>query len=406
MGNMLLALIMVGLLVVILMGFVRSIRPQQEGRIGLIEAWGKFERVVVPGRYMIWPWERLAGELPLQIFEFTTAPQKLVLKGGAPLTLSAIVYYQIENAHNTPGAPRPLHVIGQEPPPIGTPAGVRTVSPATVAAAPAVAARRNGNGIGVDSLEPVARSHAQRRANPTPVARTTAIVRRAFSRNANLIEVYHAAYRAFYLVADWREATEKEAVATLQQVFSKVSVADDIFGNVNWQEALGARVRDHLSAKTQQWGVQILDVAFKDVSFSEQTLQNMYAEPRATREGRIRAMEAENYQRIAELLHLTPAQLLSWRQVEVMRELAKSPQPRVMFTTDILGHAAAGLPQQGFAAGGDQSNQAPPPNVRGYLGGEPPPPPLPRDVAERGGPSGSAGGSEIVAPSLQNVDQQ
>jgi len=345
MGPVILALFMVFIVVMMMVMVIRTIHIQHEGQIGLIESWGRFSRVVVPGRYILWPWEQFAGQLPLQIFEYTTEPQRLVLKGGSSLTLSAIIYFQLAHASSTPGAPRPARIMGTEPAPVGT------TTVAGYGAAPGTAmATSPRRGVGIDPLEPMTRTQAQRRAMPMATALprgTTAAIRRILGRNDTKLDIFRAAYRARYLVADWREASRREAIATLQQVFSKVSAADDIFGDVDWQATLGERVREQLTEKTERWGVQIVDVAFKDVTFADITLQNMFAEPRAEREGRIRTKEAENYKRIAELLGLSPSQLLNWRQVEIMRDLAKSPQPRVMFTNPLAtpADAASAAPQ-------------------------------------------------------------
>jgi hypothetical protein len=259
-------------------------------------------------------------------------------------------------------------------------------------------ARRSG--VGIDPLEPLVRTQAQRRGVPLATARprgTTATIRRILGRNDHKLDIFQAAYRARYLVGDWQDATRREAIATLQQIFSKVSAADDIFGNVEWQETLGQRVEEQLTEKTERWGVQIIDVAFKDVAFAEMTMQNMFAEPRAEREARIRTKEAENYKRIAELLGLTPGQLLNWRQVEIMRELAKSPQPRVMFTNpltlvpDTAAPTSPALPT-GTLDGATQPQPQLNPGTVGQHVGMPP-----------GSPQGTP---EMIAPSLRNVDQQ
>jgi len=414
-GNVIFALVMIGIVAGILVMGVRSIKIQHEGKIGIVEAWGRFARVLTAGRYILWPWERVVDELPLQIFEWETPSQKLVLKGGAPLTISAVIYYQIEHANRTPGAPPPPHIVGTAPAPLGSPTYVSRPGGRLVPAVAGVQVQSRA-GLGIDTLEPGARAQAQRRTRVAPttrlMTRSTTFLNRVLGRTTQQLDISHAAYRAKYVVHDWQEATKREAVAALQQVFSKVGVADDIIGNVNWQEVLGERVREHLAERTQRWGVQIIDVAFKDMMLNEMTLANLHAESRAEREGRVRAKEAENYQRIADILHLTPAQLLSWRQVEVMRELAKSQQPRVMFTTDMMGRMSEmPAPQQAAVIPqGDLNAAQANPDLRGYLGSEPPPPPLnaPRmaDRSLASGQPGGVGNSGIVAPSLQNIDQQ
>ncbi|MGN6758156.1 MAG: SPFH domain-containing protein [Thermomicrobiales bacterium] len=412
MGSVIFALVMIGLVAAILVMGVRSIKIQHEGKIGIVEAWGRFARVLTAGRFILWPWERVVDELPLQIFEWETPSQKLVLKGGAPLTISAVIYYQIEHSNRTPGAPRPPHIVGTVPAPLGSSSFIAAPGNRLVPAGVGAQVQSRA-GLGIDALEPGARAQAQRRPRVAPttrlMTRSTTFLNRMLGRTGEQLDISHAAYRAKYVVHDWQEATKKEAVAALQQVFSKVGVADDIIGNVNWQEVLGERVREHLEERTQRWGVQIIDVVFKDMQLNEMTIANLHAESRAEREGRVRAKEAENYQRIADILHLTPAQLLSWRQIEVMRDLAKSQQPRVMFTTDMMGRINEMPPPQQMAVLPPGDPNAAQTNQRGYLGSEPPLPPLTaQPMADRSlGPGQPGGGSSgIIAPTLQNIDQQ
>jgi hypothetical protein len=83
-----------------------------------------------------------------------------------------------------------------------------------------------------------------------------------------------------------------------------------------------------------------------------------------------------------------------------------------MFTTDMMSRVSEMPPAQQVVMlpQGDPNAVQTNPDQRGYLGSEPPLPPInaPR-MADRslgpGQPSG-AGSSGIVAPSLQNIDQQ
>ncbi|MGI8588121.1 MAG: SPFH domain-containing protein [Chloroflexia bacterium] len=409
MGNLIFGLFMIGIVIYLLVMGARSVKIQHEGRIGLVEAWGRFARVVPPGRYILWPWEHISGELPLQIHEWETPPQKLMLRGGTPLTLSAVIYYQIEHAHSTPGAPRPPRIMGSSPPPVGS----YVDTPALPASSPTVF--QNHSGIGIDSLEPAGR--AGRRTPPARTGSAPATIIGRIMGQRRPLDITQAAFRAKYMVRDWKEATEKEAVAVLQNLFSKIAIADDITGDINWQETLGERVREHLTEKTERWGVQIIDVTFKDAALSEMTLQNLHAEPRAERESRVRIKEAESYKKVAEILGLSQSDLLHWRQVEIMRELSKSPQPRVMFTSgmtpggDAAPANAAGPMNPMLAGDRGAAPQLGGPALNGYLGTEPPIPALSPEqmAASRGIPqpeSPAAGDSGMVAPSLQNIDQQ
>jgi hypothetical protein len=272
---------------------------------------------------------------------------------------------------------------------------------------------RSRAGLGVDSLEPGARTGAQRRQSAPAMLRDTGttLINRITGRGVGQLDVTHAAYRAKYIVHDWQEATHKEAVATLQQVFSRVGVGEDITNDINWQETLGHRVAEHLNEKAQSWGVHILDVTFKDPALSEMTLQNLNAEARATREGRVREREAESYRKVAEILNLSPADLMRWREVEIMRELSKG-QPRVMFnagmsqtarmTESPIASANSQNPLLPMLAGGERDLPAggsPP----GYLGSEPPTPAL---SAGSLSVAPSVATTGMVAPNLSRVDQQ
>jgi regulator of protease activity HflC (stomatin/prohibitin superfamily) len=411
MGNIIFAVVIFAIVAAILAGLVRSIRIQHEGKVGVVESWGRFSRVIAPGRYILWPWERVVGEMPLQMFEWETPPQKLMLRGGAPMTITAVIYYQIEHAHKTAGGPRPPRVIGTTPAPVGSVAHDHTPS----VDIPSLT-NRSRAGLGVDSLEPGARTGAQRRQSAPAMLRNTSatLINRITGRGTSQLDVTHAAYRAKYIVHDWQEATHKEAVATLQQVFSRVGVGEDITNDINWQETLGHRVAEHLNEKAQAWGVHILDVTFKDPALSEMTLQNLNAEARATREGRVREREAESYRKVAEILNLSPADLMRWREVEIMRELSKN-QPRVMFNAGMsqaarisdnpIAGANAQNPLLPMMAGGERdlpagAAAAGPP---GYLGSEPPTPALSSGSLTV---SPSAVTTGMVAPSLSRVDQQ
>ncbi len=414
MGNIIFAVLIFAIVVVLLMGLVRSIKIQHEGKVGVVEAWGRFSRVLAPGRFILWPWERVVGELPLQMFEWETKPQKLMLRGGSPMTLAAVIYYQIEHAHKTAGAPRPPRIIGTTPAPVGNSLANHTPTPAVTHSSHSRA------GLGIDSLEPAAHTGAQRRAGtPTATVRQTGVMllNRVTGRGGGQLDVTHAVYRAKYVVHDWQEATHKEAVAVLQHVFSRISVAEDINGDINWQETLGRRVADHLNEKTEQWGVHIIDVTFKDPALSEMTLMNLNAEARTDREGRVRTKEAESYRRVAEILGLNPADLLRWREVEIMRELSKS-QPRVMFSTGMAG-MSGGRPADAtmqplspqnpviplLASDGSQS-AVPAMPLNGYLGNEPPTPALSANMMAAGQTVVSPTAGSMVAPSIRSADQQ
>src|SRR5438045_6009501 len=96
-------------------------------------------------------------------------------------------------------------------------------------------------------------------------------------------EMEHAAYAAVYTVKDWQRITEQAAVDVLHQTFAEVDIGKELFGNPRWQTEMAERVRHRLNLETLHWGIEIRDVKFKSVEFSEMTMKNLTAEPRAER---------------------------------------------------------------------------------------------------------------------------
>jgi regulator of protease activity HflC (stomatin/prohibitin superfamily) len=319
-GNVILALLLVAAAAGMVIAILRSMRFQQEGRVGVVETFGRFSRVVLPGRYFLWPWDNLRAEVPLQMFVFETEEESLLTKSGSSVKLRMVVFYQLahvgRNAHSVE-APR---VVGSAPLPRGSnlapgmvarvglaPGGSRRVVTAGGAGAVAVSAPHS----------PLA---------PEPNFMSRIMGRRQF------VDVEHAAYRAVYTVEDWRALTEKEAVDILHQTFAKLDVAKDLFGNDNWQGEVAEQLRTHLNEKTLRWGVEIHEINFKEVQFHEITMKNLFAEARAEREARLRRIEARTQKEIGDLLGLDAEGLLRLRYIDAMRELAQNSQARLMFS--------------------------------------------------------------------------
>src|SRR5215212_2868094 len=94
-SNIILALLLVGAAGALVWSIFRSMKFQQEGSLGIIETFGRFSRVALPGRYFLWPWDSLRADVPLQMFTFETPEQSLLTKSGAPVKLKMIIFYQL-----------------------------------------------------------------------------------------------------------------------------------------------------------------------------------------------------------------------------------------------------------------------------------------------------------------------
>ncbi len=329
MGSVLLALILVGALVVMIVMLVRSMKFQKEGSVGVIETFGRFSRVTLPGRYFLWPWDNYRKEVPLQLFDYETGEQTLRTKSGQPVMLTMVVFYQLAHVSNPRDLPR---VIGTAPAPRGS-----NLVPGMLITA---GATRSGN----VPLSVRQRQGVVPMGSPAgPLAPEPNMFSRLLGRR-NFLDVEHAAYRATYIVDDWQHLTKKEAVDTLHQVFARLDIGKDLFGNDNWQNEIADRVRTHLNEKTARWGVEIHEIDFKGVNFSEQTMMSLTAEARAEREARQRRLEAKTQKEIADMLGLDVNTLLQWRYIDAMRELSKNSQARIMLSTNMSGAGGSSMP--------------------------------------------------------------
>jgi len=323
MGSVILALILVGSLAIMIVMLFRSMKFQQEGAVGVIETFGRFSRVVLPGRYFLWPWDTYRKEVPLQLFDYETGEQTLLTKSGQPVMLTMVVFYQLAHVSKPGDLAR---VLGTTPAPRGS-----NLMPGMLLSA---GAPRGGSGAAAAARQ---RAMGVPLGTPSgPLAPEPNMFSRLLGRR-NFLDVEHAAYRATYIVSDWQHLTKKEAVDTLHQVFARLDIGKDLIGNDNWQTEIAERIRTQLNEKTARWGVEVHEIDFKGVHFSEQTILSMTAEMRAEREARQRRLEARTQKEIADMLGLDVNTLLQWRYIDAMRELSKNSQARIMLSTNMSG---------------------------------------------------------------------
>jgi regulator of protease activity HflC (stomatin/prohibitin superfamily) len=119
-----------------------------------------------------------------------------------------------------------------------------------------------------------------------------------------------AVYRAAYEVKDWRDATIRQAEATLRDVLGETGLRDEFIGVTNEGDAivprprsqLNAKVRAALDAETQRWGVTITRCSVQITHIEPATLDRVFAVRSAMKRQQIAAIDAETdaAKRIAE----------------------------------------------------------------------------------------------------------
>lgn len=143
-----------------------------------------------------------------------------------------------------------------------------------------------------------------------------------------------AVYHAVYSAENWQEATHREARAMLAEVFSSLDLRFDILEAPGWQDQVAASVRHKLNENCRRWGVQVTDVAFTGVEFPPGVKDTISTEARLHREAQLREIEAASLKELAQTLNLSPSDLLNWRYVETLREMARNPQARIVVSPE------------------------------------------------------------------------
>jgi regulator of protease activity HflC (stomatin/prohibitin superfamily) len=149
-----------------------------------------------------------------------------------------------------------------------------------------------------------------------------------------------AVYHAVYSSGNWQEATRSATRSTLAEVFSLLDLRTHIFEVPDWQDQVALMVRQRLNDRARRWGVQITDVAFSDVEFPDSVKDSLSAAVRLQREAHLRDIEAQSFKDTAQTLGLTPAELLNWRYVETLRDIAKNPSARIVVSPDPFSETA------------------------------------------------------------------
>jgi regulator of protease activity HflC (stomatin/prohibitin superfamily) len=143
-----------------------------------------------------------------------------------------------------------------------------------------------------------------------------------------------AVYHAVYSSENWQEATHSAARAALAETFSFLDLEEDILNVPDWQNQVALLVRQRLGEKARRWGVQVTDVAFTQPEFSKEVTEAIIRRSQAEHEARRREVEAASLKEVAERLGLSPSELIHWRYVETLREIARNPEARIVVSAD------------------------------------------------------------------------
>lgn len=143
-----------------------------------------------------------------------------------------------------------------------------------------------------------------------------------------------AVYHAVYSADDWQEATQAAARSTLAETFSLLDLRADILDVPGWQDEVALLMRQRVNEKTRRWGVQVTDVAFNSVRFPEAVNDTLLAEVRLHREAQLREIEAASLKEVEQTLGLSPSDLMNWRYVETLREIARNPHARIVVSPE------------------------------------------------------------------------
>jgi len=111
-----------------------------------------------------------------------------------------------------------------------------------------------------------------------------------------------AVYRAAYETQDWKEATRRQAEATLRDVLGETQWRDEFIGITADGDTIYARPRSRLNARIRfildrecrRWGVNVTRCSIQVLSVDAQFIQSAFAFPAARKKARLAAIEAES----------------------------------------------------------------------------------------------------------------
>ena len=260
----------------------RSFEFVEEGTVGVVERDGRFQRILLPGRHLLLPLDRIKQQVKLQDFTWEFRAEKVQTKITV-IGITMSVRYHIARA-----AP----------------------------------------------LRKVARSQA------------ADLPRRRIIRLSDELAVdAESVYRAVYTVNDWQDQTKEEAKSILYQFFGGLMLKEQILDPEGALAQLSNQLTYLINLRTMRFGVQISSVNLFNLEIDPALMQALNAQRQFERLAKLRELEAQHQRKVAELLQLTPDQLLRERErqqyMETLKEISKNPNARIVVAPSLQDAGAA-----------------------------------------------------------------
>lgn len=250
-------LFIVGIIAGGLWVFNRSLQIVPEGSVAIVERSGEFKGVLNPGRHFLLPLDRIRDYVELQEFTETIHNDTVITHNATVIGLDLDVSFRI--ARYTP----------QKVP-------------------------RNQR----NQMQPVA------------------VIQ------WNRIQVRERdVFNAVYNVDSWKEKTKREASAIMQDYFSMINLARDIFGNDGGAvKRISSAIRDMVNEETLKYGVEVTQAKIYNLALDEGTRMFLTAQKRSELQNALLLQQAESQRAIRDTLRMDNDQLLRWFEIEARKE--------------------------------------------------------------------------------------
>jgi len=188
-----------------------------------------------------------------------------------------------------------------------------------------------------------------------------------------------AIYKAAYEVDSWKDATKRQAEATLRDVLGETGWRDEFIGVTSEGDTAIARPRSRLNAKvrylldqqTRRWGVTITRCSVQVINVDAAALDAAFAVRRARKRAEIASIDAQSEKEVAirrfeaELAKikmqaaairegLPTVDFVALKWIEAIERLAQDPQAKWVIPVEFLEtvRQITGIMQQRAAGGG------------------------------------------------------
>jgi regulator of protease activity HflC (stomatin/prohibitin superfamily) len=171
----------------------------------------------------------------------------------------------------------------------------------------------------------------------------------------------NAVRKAVYGIADWKSATEKQAIATLHNDLGEMKLRGEFLGVAGEGETaelhprafVNTRIRDDLNRETERWGIHIKEIYLRIVGMHEGIIRSLFEEGTAKRKATVARIEAEGVRDAAlrkveaeagkisilsEAIkaRLTSQDFIALRYIEAIEKMAADPSTKVLLPYDIF----------------------------------------------------------------------